>query len=154
MTEIPGDLELALDADESCDLDERVRQRRPADFDALVSLLRSDPAREAPHRARAIYALGQWGDPAVVRAIRDLLPDLHHDERISAIDALGRLGTDEAVEGILGYATDESVPMRKFVARALGRIGTPRARAGLSELRQADPSEYIRSLAARQLAHS
>jgi HEAT repeat protein len=163
MTEIPGDLKLALDADESCDLDELVRQRRPADFDALLSLLRPGPAREAPHRARAreaphraraIYALGRWGDPAVVGAIRDLLPSLHHDERITAIDALGRLGTDEAVEGILGYANDESLPVRKFVARALGRIGTPQARAGLSELRQADPSEYIRSLAARQLAHS
>jgi HEAT repeat protein len=154
MTEISEDLRQALDANESCDLDEIVRQRRPADFDALLGLLRPDPARETPHRAMAIYALGRWGDPAAVGAIRDLLPGLHHDERITAIDALGRLGTDEAVEGILGYANDESLPVRKFVARALGRIGTPRARAGLSELRQADPSGYIRSLAARQLAHS
>jgi HEAT repeat protein len=130
MTEISGDLQQALDADESCDLDELVRRRRPADFDALLSLLRSGPAREAPHRARAIYALGRWGDPAVVGVIRDLLPSLHYDERITAIDALGRLGTDEAVEGILGHANDESLPVRKFVARALGRIGTFRRGPG------------------------
>jgi HEAT repeat protein len=153
MTEIPGDLELALDADESCDLDVIIGQRRPADFEALRSLLRSDPAGGTPHRARAIYALGRWGDPAIVTTIRDLLPSLDHDERISAIDALGRLGTDEAAEGILRYANDESLPVRKFAALALGRIDTPRARAGLGQLEQADPSNYIRSLAARQLAH-
>ena len=140
MTEIPGELRQALDADESCDLDEIIRQRRPADFEALRGLLRPDPSGGTLYRARAIYALGRWGDPAAVKAIRDLLPGLDHDERITAVDALGRLGTDEAVDAILEYANDDSLPMRKFVSRALARIGTARARTALSRLQRDDSS--------------
>ena len=139
MTEVPGELRQALDADESCDLDEIIRQHRPADFEALRSLL-ADPAAGTLRQTRAIYALGRWGDPAAVKAIRDLLPGLGYDGRITAIDALGRLGTEEAVNAILEYANDESLPMRKFVSRALARIGTPRARAALSGLQRDDSS--------------
>ena len=141
------ELRQALEADESGDLDVIIQQRRPEDFEALRRLLSGDAAAE-PLRTWAIYALGRWGDPAVAGAIRDLLPRLGHDERITAIDALGRLGSREAVDGILGYAHDESLPVRKFVARALARINTPQARAGLSELERTDASDYIRSLAA------
>lgn len=140
MTEMPDELRQALSADESCDLDAIIRQRRPADFEALRRLLRADPADGTLHRARAIYALGRWGDPVVVTAIRDLLPSMDQDERITAIDALGRLGTEEAVGGILEYVGDESPPVRKFVTRALARINTPSAQAGLSRLQRADPS--------------
>jgi len=152
MTDMREELRQALEADESCDLDAIIRQRSPQDFEDLRRLLSGDAAVEPLYRAGAIYALGRWGDPAVAGAIRDLLPSLGHDERITAIDALGRLGTKEAVDGILGYASDESLLVRKFVARALARINTPRARAGLSEIERTDSSEYIRSLAAGQLS--
>jgi HEAT repeat protein len=95
---------------------------------------------------------GVLSTSAVAGEIRDLLPGLDDDERITAIDALGRLGAEEAVDGILQYAHDESLPVRKFVVRALGRIGAPGARDGLSELERADPSGYIRSLAGRELS--
>ena len=152
MTEMRDELRQALEVDESCDLDELIRQQRRDDFEALRGLLRPGPRAGPQLWARAVYALGRWGDPAVVGDIRSLLPALDEDERIGAIDALGRLGTDEAADGVLAYARDDSLPVRKFVARALGRIGTPRARAGLSELRQSDSSEYIRSLAAAELS--
>jgi HEAT repeat protein len=151
MTELPSELRQALQVDESGDLDAIIRQHRPADFEALRRLLRAGPEAGPLLRVRAIYALGRWGDPAVVGEILTLLPALDQDERIKAIDALGRLGTDEAAAGVLAYARDDSLPVRKFVTRALGRIGTPRARAGLGELSQSDSSEYIRSLAAAQL---
>ena len=148
MTDMREELRQALEADESSDLDVIIHQRRPEDFEALRRLLAGDAAADPSHWAGVIYALGRWGDPAVAGAIRDLLPRLDHDERITAIDALGRLGSREAVDGILGYAHDESLPVRKFVARALARINTPQARAGLSELERTDASDYIRSLAA------
>jgi HEAT repeat protein len=152
MTGIRTELLRALEADESGDLDAIIARRRPEDFEALRSLLTPDPAVKRTHRAKAIYALGRWGDPAVVEAIRDLLPDLDEDERTKAIDALGRLGTAEALDGIVAYANDASMPVRKFVTRALARINTPRARAVLSELERTDPSDYIRSLASRHLS--
>jgi HEAT repeat protein len=152
MTGMREELLQALEADESGDLDAIIRQRRPEDFRALRRLLALGPATKTSHRAGAIYALGRWGDPAVIEAIRDLLPSLTHNERITAIDALGRLGTEEALDGILLYANDESLSVRKFVVRALGRINSPRARAGLSELQRTDASDYIRSLASSELS--
>jgi HEAT repeat protein len=152
MTVMSEGLREALEADESDDLDAIIEQRRPEDFDALRSLLTLNPTVEPSHRAKAIYALGRWGDPAVVEAIQGLLPGLDQDERIKAIDALGRLGTENALDGILEHVDDASVPVRKFVARALGRINTPRARAELSKLERTDPSDYIRSLASKLLS--
>ena len=152
MTEPRAELRQALEIDESCDLDALIRQHRGEDFEALRRLLRAGPEAGPLLWARAVYALGRWGDPAVVGEILALLPALDQDQRITAIDALGRLGTEQAADGVLAYARDDSLPVRKFAARALGRIGTPRARAELSELRQSDPSEYIRSLAAAELS--
>ena len=151
MTVMSEELLEALKADESGDLDAIIEHRRPEDFDALRSLLRLDPTVE-PYRAKAIYALGRWGDPAVVEAIQDLLPDVEEAERIGAIDALGRLRAEDALDGILEHVDDESVSVRKFVTRALGRINTPRARAELSRLERTDPSDYIRSEASKQLS--
>jgi HEAT repeat protein len=152
MTVMSEELLEALEADESGDLDAIIEQRRPEDFDALRSLLTLDPTVEPSHRAKAIYALGRWGDPAVAEAIQDLLPDVEETERIGAIDALGRLGAEDALDGILEHVDDASVSVRKFVARALGRINTPRARTELSKLERTDPSDYIRSLASNLLS--
>jgi HEAT repeat protein len=152
MTVMSEELLEALEADESGDLDAIIERRRPEDFDALRSLLTLDPTVKPLHRAKAIYALGRWGDPAVVEAIQGLLPEVEEAERIGAIDALGRLGAEGALDGILEYIDDESVSVRKFVTLALGRINTPRARAELSKLERTDPSDYIRSLASKQLS--
>ena len=152
MTVISEELLEALRADESGDLDAIIERRRAEDFDALRSLLTLDPAVEPSHRAKAIYALGRWGDPAVTEAIQSLLPGLEKAERIGAIDALGRLGAEDALDDILEYIDDESVSVRKFVARALGRINTPRARTELRKLERTDPSDYIRSLASKLLS--
>ena len=152
MANLSHELLTALDVDESCDLDAIIARRDPDDFDALRRLLTRDPAVNPRQRARAVYALGRWGDPSVVDDIRALLPELDREGRIGAIDALGRLGTEAALDGILTHAGDPSVPVRTFVTRALGRIATPRAEAELRELARTDPSERVRSLAEAQLA--
>lgn len=151
MTGITHELLAALEADQSCELDEIIARRRPEDLEALRGLLRPDPSINPLHRARAVYAVGRWGDPAVVDELRALLPELDHAGRIGAIDALGRLGTDDALDAVLAYSDDTSLPVRKFVTKALGRIATPRAHAELRDLASNDPSDYIRSLAAGRL---
>jgi HEAT repeat protein len=57
------------------DLDAIIARRHPHDFEALRRLLTTDPAVNRLHRARAVYALGRWGDPSVVEDIPALLID-------------------------------------------------------------------------------
>ena len=154
MAAMSNELLAALESDESGDLDEIVRRRRQEDFETLLRLLSMDPSGKQAHRVKALYALGRWGNPAAVPAIRRLLPHLDEDERTRAIDALGRLGTREALQSILEYANDASLFVRKFVTLALGRIGAPEARAKLKEIERSDPAEHIRALASRCLSQA
>ena len=142
----------ALEFDESGDLDQIIQVGRQEDFEALQRLLSLDASVKPEHRAKALYALGRWGNPAAVDTILSLLPHLAQMERIGAIDALGRLSTQEALEGILKYANDESFHVRKFVTRALCRINTPEAQAKLREIEHSDSADYIRSLASKCLS--
>jgi HEAT repeat protein len=144
----------ALRADESEELDQIIRKRRQEDFEALQDLLSMDQSIKQEYRAKALYALGRWGNPASIEPIRRLLPHLEETERARAIDALGRLGTQDALPGILEYADDESVFVRGFVIRALGRIGTPDARAKLREIERSDPVDSVRALASKYSSQS
>lgn len=153
MPKISEKLLRALESDEACEIGLIVKERKKEDFDALLTLLSIDPLINPKHRAKAIYALGRWGDPAAVVAIRKILPHLDEAGRIGAIDALGRLGTKKALEGILKYLNDPSPHVRKFVTRALGRINTREARAKLRDIAAKDSVDYVRALASRQLSH-
>jgi HEAT repeat protein len=150
MTVMSEELLEALEADETGDLDAIIEQR-PRRF-RRPTKPHAGPDRRGVAPGKGHLRLGARGDPAVVEAIQGLLPHLDQAERIAAIDALGRLGTEDASDSILQYVDDESMPVRKFVTRALGRINTPRARAELSKLERTDPSDYIRSLASKQLS--
>lgn len=149
MPSISNELLRALESDESCELDQIVKDGNQEDLEALQSLLSMDPSVHPEHRRKALYALGRWGDPTSVSAIKALLPQLDEGERIAAVDALGRLGTQEAFEGVVDYVTDPSPHVRKFAIHALGRIGTPEARAKLVEIEAADSVEYVRALASK-----
>ena len=109
MAQLSEKLLRALEADDSCELDELIQEGKQEDFEALQGLLSlDDPSVKPEHRTRAIYALGRWGDPAPATAIANILPQLDEAGRISAIDALGRLGTEEALAGVLDYVADNS----------------------------------------------
>lgn len=154
MAKVSKKLLRALESDCAEDLCQVIKEAKNENFEALQTFLSLDPSIKPEHRTKAIHALGRWGDPAPVAAIRSVLPDLDEAGRISAIDALGRLGTREALTGILDYVDDSSPHVRKFVTRALGRINTPEARAKLKEIEAKDPVDYIRAIASEGLASS
>lgn len=151
MAKISEELRKALEADESCELDQVIKEGKSQDFEALQSLLSMDPSVDPQHRRKALYALGRWGDPAPVDAINKLLPELDEGERVTAVDALGRLGTEAALTGLLNCASDPSPDVRKFVARALGRIDLPEAQKKLKEIETDDSVDYVRDMASKHL---
>ena len=151
MAEVSKELMEAFESDDAGGLCRLIKERRPQDFEALQHFLSVDPSVNPQHRRKALYALGRWGDPTVVTAIRAILPHLDEAGRISAVDALGRLGTEEALVGVLQYVNDTSLRVRKFVTHALGRINTPEAKAKLKEIEAKDAVGYIRTLASKYL---
>lgn len=74
-----------------------------------------------------------------------------HRGRIAAIDALGRLHAEQSVEAIVRFAEHPSAHVRKTVARALFRIGGARADAQLRVMAEKDPTDWVRSVARKQL---
>jgi HEAT repeat protein len=151
MITLSKELIATLESDCGHDLEEIIRARRRRDFEALQSLLSFDPSVKAAHRRNALYALGRWGVPTVVPAIRRLLPLLDEMELVSAVDALGRLGTPEALEGIVEHVDHPSPHVRKFAAHALGRIHSTKARSQLRKMADHDTVNYIRELASKIL---
>jgi len=149
MAELPEDLRAALDSDDAEEFGQLLRRRRPEDFQALQELLSPEPSIPPDHRTKAMYALGRWGDPSVVPAIRRLLPELDERGRISAVSALGHLGTAEAVAAIIEHADDPSPQVRQAATLALARSSTPDAQAKLQEVAANDPLPWIRDVAAR-----
>jgi hypothetical protein len=150
MAELTADLRRALEADDAEDLHALVQRKRRADFEALQTLLTTDPSVPPSHRTKALHALGKWGDPVVVPRIVELLPRLDDRGRMSALSVLGRLGTPEAVAAIIAHAEDPSPHVRKFAAVGLGKAATPAARAKLREIAARDPVEWVRVAARRQ----
>ncbi len=151
MAEIPRKLIQAFESDDACTLDRIIKEGKREELQALQRIA-SDPSATPGYRRKALYALGRWKEPSSVSVIQKILPELDEAERISAIDALGRLGTNEAVASISEYIGDQSPNVRKFVVHALGRIGTTEAQQKLQEIKIKDPMNYIREMAATQLA--
>ena len=142
----------ALESDCAHSLEPVLKNREKGDFLALQQYLSLHPSvKTKQYRAKAIYLLGRWGDPAPVNALRRILPRLDESERITAIDALGRLGTDEALTGVLAYANDSSPNIRKFVVHALARINSPTARTTLEKMSSKDSVDRVRATASKHL---
>jgi HEAT repeat protein len=150
--ELPEELRRALEADDAEDFQLLLRHRRPEDREALLALLTTDPSVPADHRTKALYGLGQWGDPTVVPAIARLLPDLDVRGRIAALSALGRLPTPESVTALTEHVHDASPQVRKTAVVALSKSDAPEARATLQEVAAAEPVPWVRDLAARAVS--
>ena len=148
-----SDLRDALKSFEIGALDRIIERGDEKDFEALRRLV-SDPSVNPDDRQRAIYALGRWGDPAVVPDIVEVLPTLKETHCMTAIEALGRIGTDEARAAVLPYARHRSPHVRKFVVEALSRIDDAEAREAVRTIANADRSPWVRDLAARRMAES
>ena len=151
MAKLSARIQRALDSDCAEDLSEIVDAKRKADFDALRRLISSDTEVDPAYRTRAIYALGRWGDDAVVDDIVQVLPELDETGLVTAMDSLGRLGTPKALEGVLEHAEDTSPNVRKFAIHALGRFNTQTARAKLRDINEKDPDQQLRELARKYI---
>ena len=79
-------------------------------------------------RKKAVRALGEIGDPAVVPVLVGVLgdPDPRDGLEKEAIQALSRLGDERAVDG-LARVLDRQTALRQETIRALGQIGGARA---------------------------
>lgn len=149
MVTLPPRLRIALESDCAGELSEIIQDKRPTDFAKLNELVSTDPEVDPKHRTRAIYALGRWGDTTVVDKIIEVMPLLDEMGRITAIDSLGRLGANNALQPILEHSNDPSLHVRKFVIHALGRYNLSQSRAKLIEMRESDPEQVLRDLAAK-----
>ncbi len=148
---ISEELEQALNAEESGELSKIVQSRTPEHFESLLRLVTNASDVDPNHRIKAIYVLGQWGNPSVIPDIEGVLPQLDEAGRIAAVDALGRLGTQQAVELISRYIDDPAPQVRKFVIQALSRIGNLDAQTKLSQIANEDPENWLRGLAYKQI---
>lgn len=150
--ELPEELRQALEADDAEEFHLLLRRRRPEDQEALLALLTPDPSVPPDHRTKALYGLGQWGDPTVVPAITRLLPELDDRGKIAALSALGRLPTTESTAALAEHVHDASPQVRKTAVVALSKSDAPEARATLREVAAAEPVEWLRDLAARAVS--
>lgn len=152
MSEISEKLLRALESDDAGELGIIIKKRKQEDFKALQTFLSLDPSIKNEHRAKAIYALGRWGDPAPVKAIGSIISDLDEASRITAINTLGRISTEDSLDVVIKLVDDPSPNVRKFVARALARINTTEAHEKLKEIASKDKVEYVRVLASKYIA--
>lgn len=151
MAKLSARMQRALDSDCADDLNEIILAKRKADFDGLRKLISTEPDVEPRYRTLAIYALGRWGNQAVVDDILQVLPQLDETGVLTAMDSLGRLGSQKALQGILEHADDPSPQVRKFAIRALGRFETQDAREKLREINVKDPDQRLRDLARKYI---
>jgi HEAT repeat protein len=151
MAKLSARMQRALDSDCADDLNEIILAKRKADFDGLRRLISTEADVEPRYRTLAIYALGRWGNEAVVDDILQVLPDLDDTGMLTAMDSLGRLGSQKALQGVLEHADDPSPQVRKFAIRALGRFELPAARVKLMEINEKDSDQQLRDLARKYI---
>jgi len=89
------------------------------------SLLLSDPAVSV--RRSAAIALGEFGDPAALPALRQALDDDSEIVQLWAIKSIGRLGDRDSVIRLIDLLDSPDSGFRSYAAQALGQIGDQRA---------------------------
>ncbi len=120
----------------------------PADgHAALPAVIKLVNDRDAYVRAQAAQALGAFGGPEVMRALRQAMQDENPAVRAAATGACARIADGGAVDLLLVTLRDETALVRKNSAMALGRIGQPAAIDPLiATLKDAEPD--VRAAAA------
>lgn len=91
----------------------------------VIGLLLSDPAVAV--RRAAANALGEFGDPAALPALRQALDDDSETVQLWAIRSIGRLRDRESVDHLIDLLDSPDSGFRSYAAQALGQIGDQRA---------------------------
>lgn len=151
MVEAREELEAALEAIESTELERLIEEGNPEDFDALREVALA-PETPPERRRRALSALGSWSgrETDSLETIRSALPELNDRELISAAAALGRIGTPEARDLLIELEV-AAPDVRRQIVRSLARIGDDPACDELQKIAEVEQVGYVRDLAAREL---
>jgi HEAT repeat protein len=123
----------------------RMRVRR-----ALTALTAAaGPSAPKPLRLAAVEALGQVGDPSVVKPLLAAFGEKERELRFAATRAIGHAGKSaRAASSVLREALkkgEADIDLRIAIARALGRIGARGSAAQLLLLGEKDPVPLVRA---------
>ncbi len=151
MDTLSPELKQALESFEMEELDIMIERKRLRDFKQLRRLLALDASVKPEYRQRALYALGRWGDPSIVKDIVTLLPELPESHCITGLEALSRLGTTAARKTVRLFADNPSPHIRKTVVEALTRLGGRSEIARLQMIAKTDKVQWVRELAQKRL---
>jgi len=103
-----------------------------------------DESQRKSTRARAVAALGNFGQPEVVSFLEGLLaPGGDKVLQRKALFALAKAGGADQLERIAGFLGSEDTTLREAAVHALGEIGTPAAKAKLEAHRAGESSTAV-----------
>ena len=126
------------------------RQRDETAARALTQIVAQDA--DPTVRAKAVAALGKFGEAESARAISMALMDQDALVRVQAARALGRVEGDQATPALGGVLMGDSDPrVRREAARALGSVQSEEARWSL-EAAALDADQSVRRAVASALA--
>ena len=143
MKNISNEVSKALESECAHSMEQLLENKISQNFTDLTEVLSSDTANN-DDKAKALYALGRWGDKAAVAAIIKSLPKLDEIGRVSAVDALGRLDSEESFAAIEKLSTDNSPYVRKFTAQTLLRSKKAKAAKILKSMKAKETVEFVR----------
>lgn len=98
---------------------------------AVVKIART--AKSEQDRARAVWALGAFGDAEYVPVLREALADKSQFVRTMAAEALGRCDKPEAVPDLIICLHDPDHHVRRAAVTALQRINSAPANSAVQD---------------------
>jgi HEAT repeat protein len=143
MKNISPNVDAVLRSECAHSMEELIANKNKQDFDDLIALVDSD-SMPSEDKAKALYALGRWGDKAAVPVIAKTLPTLSEVARVSAVDALSRLESKQSLETIMALSNDESPYVRKFVAQSLVKLKKAEAAKLLKSMKAKEKVDFVR----------
>ena len=122
--------------------------------DRLTQLRRELEDEENQVRARAVTAIGQLHDPALIPLIEKALTDSDPRVRAQAAHALGEIGGSAVLKPLERALEDGRGVVRQEAVEALARLDDPEAIRILENTLLYDRDLSVRLLAAKALSHA
>jgi HEAT repeat protein len=145
MSKYSAELTNMLESECAHSMEPMMKAKNRQDFADLMSILSENENKLPPQaKARALFALGRWGDNKAVAEISKVLTTLDEVGRLSAVDALGRLNSAPALDSILTISKDPSPHVRKVALKALSRFDKPKAQKGMQSMLAEEKEKFVK----------
>lgn len=151
MSKYSAILSHALESECAHSMEPLMQAKNTEDFTSMIDMLADDSP--AQYKARALFALGRWGDNKATSAICKAVPNMDEVCRLTAADSLSRLNSAAALDGLLNMANDVSPHVRKVVLKGLTRFDKPKAKLGFETIQEAEKERFVQDYG-RKLATS